>query len=72
MGVTERLPVTSNNGSVRPVEAEAGAPGRRLGRAEVLVAVLAFAAMCVAVLTRTVQLLEPDDYAYRASIIALT
>ena len=72
MDVTERLPVTSNNGSVRPVEAEAGAPGRRLGRAEVLVAVLAFAAMCVAVLTRTVQLLEPDDYAYRASIIALT
>ena len=72
MDVTERLPVTSNNGSVRPVEAEAGAPGRRLGRAEVLVAVLAFAAMCVAVLTRAVQLLEPDDYAYRASIIALT
>jgi len=38
----------------------------------VLVAVLAFAAMCVAVLVRSAQLLEPDDFAYRASIIALT
>ncbi len=34
-------------------------------------AVLAFAALCVAVLTRSAQLLEPDDYAYRASIVAL-
>ena len=35
-------------------------------------AAAAFAALCVAVLTRSAQLLEPDDYAYRASIIALT
>ena len=35
-------------------------------------AVLAFAALCVAVLVRSAQLLEPDDYAYRASIIAVT
>lgn len=35
-------------------------------------AVLAFAALCGAVLTRAIQLLEPDDYPYRASIIALT
>ena len=34
-------------------------------------AVLAFAALCVAVLSRSAQLLGPDDYAYRASIIAL-
>jgi hypothetical protein len=72
MGVTERLPVTGIEKHPRTVEAEAEVPGRRLGRAEVLVAVVAFAVMCVAVLTRTVQLLEPDDYAYRASIIALT
>jgi hypothetical protein len=36
------------------------------------VALVAFAALCVAVLARSAQLLEPDDYAYRASIIALT
>jgi len=50
----------------------AGAGDARLGRGEVLVAAAAFAALCVAVLTRSAQLLEPDDYAYRASIIALT
>ena len=33
---------------------------------------LAFGAMCLAVLVRSAQLLEPDDLAYRASIIALT
>jgi hypothetical protein len=33
---------------------------------------LAFAGLCVAALTKSVQLLEPDDYAYRASIVALT
>jgi len=37
-----------------------------------VVAILAFAALCVAVLVRSAQLLEPDDFAYRASIIALT
>ena len=35
-------------------------------------AVGAFVVLCIAVLTRSAQLLEPDDYAYRASIIALT
>ena len=44
----------------------------RIGRAEVLVAVAAFAVLCIAVLVRATALLEPDDYAYRASIIALT
>jgi hypothetical protein len=39
---------------------------------EVLVAAAAFVGLCVAVLTRSAQLLEPDDYAYRASIVALT
>jgi hypothetical protein len=41
-------------------------------RAEIVVAVLVFAAFCAVVLSRTAQMLEPDDYAYRASIVALT
>jgi hypothetical protein len=40
--------------------------------AEVAVAAGVFAAMCAAVLVRAPQLLEPDDYAYRASIVALS
>ena len=71
-GVTGRMPATADEGPGQTVRPPAASPRDRLGRAEVLVAVLAFAALCVAVLTRTVQLLEPDDYAYRASIIALT
>jgi hypothetical protein len=39
---------------------------------EVAVAAALFAAMCVAVLVKAPQLLEPDDYAYRASIVALS
>jgi hypothetical protein len=45
---------------------------RYLPSLEVGVALAAFAALCVAVLTRSAQLLEPDDLAYRASIVALT
>jgi len=40
-------------------------------RADVLLALAAFAGLCIAVLMRARQLLEPDDYAYRASIVAL-
>jgi hypothetical protein len=43
-----------------------------VGWPEALVAVAAFLAMCAAVLTRTPKLLEGDDYAYQASIIALS
>jgi hypothetical protein len=39
---------------------------------EVLASVLVFAAFCVAVLTKSARMLEPDDSAYRASIVALT
>jgi hypothetical protein len=45
---------------------------RYLPSPEIAVAVAAFATLCVAVLTRSAQLLEPDDFAYRASIVALT
>jgi hypothetical protein len=39
---------------------------------EVAVALICFAVLSGATLTRSVSLLEPDDYAYRASIVALT
>lgn len=70
-GVTERLPAAADEGPEQTVRPRVSTHDR-FGTAEILVALLAFAALCVAVLTRTVQLLEPDDYAYRASIIALT
>jgi hypothetical protein len=39
---------------------------------ELWTSVALFAALCVVVLVRVPQLLEPDDYAYRASIVALS
>jgi hypothetical protein len=45
---------------------------RRPGLLEILVALACFAILCGAALARPVKLLEPDDYAYRASIVALT
>ena len=44
----------------------------RFPTAEVALAVGAFALFCIAVLTKATKLLEPDDSAYLASIIALT
>lgn len=41
-------------------------------RPEILVSLLGFLGFCVLVLVRATQLLEPDDYAYRASITALS
>jgi hypothetical protein len=41
-------------------------------RSEMWIAIGVFTAMCVVVLLKTPQLLEPDDYAYRASIVALS
>ena len=40
-------------------------------RAEAFVAVAAFAVLCVVVLSSAARLVEPDDYAYRASIVAI-
>jgi hypothetical protein len=37
-----------------------------------VLAVAAFAVLCVAVLSVAPQLVEPDDYAYRGSILAIT
>src|SRR5450631_998103 len=68
----EQLPVHSHGASVRAGGRALESPPSRFGRGEVLVALAAFAALCVAALARAVQLLEPDDLAYRASILALT
>jgi hypothetical protein len=68
----EQLPVHNDSASVRAGGLAVASPPSRFGRGEVLVALAAFAALCVAALSRAVQLLEPDDLAYRASILALT
>jgi len=44
----------------------------RIGRAEVALAVAAFAVLCIVALRTAPQLVEPDDYAYRASIVGIT
>ena len=41
-------------------------------RAEAFVALAAFAVLCLVVLSAAARLVEPDDYAYRASIVAIT
>ncbi|MGC2168817.1 MAG: hypothetical protein WA580_06935 [Acidimicrobiales bacterium] len=41
-------------------------------RGEVLVALLGFVGFCALILSHATALLEPDDYAYRASIVALS
>ncbi|NMM24127.1 MAG: hypothetical protein HHJ11_11620 [Phycicoccus sp.] len=71
MSMIEQLRATSDDGSTA-IDPTVVDPRRRFGGGEALVALVAFVALCVAVLTRATQLLEPDDYAYRASIIALT
>jgi hypothetical protein len=42
------------------------------GRAEAFVALAAFAVLCLLALSVASQLVEPDDYAYRASTVAIT
>ena len=44
----------------------------RLVSVEAALAVIAFAALCVAVLSVAARSAEPDDGAYRASIVAMT
>src|SRR5215470_6294435 len=44
----------------------------KLTRAEIALAVAAFALLCAVVLMTAPQLVEPDDYAYRASIVGIT
>ncbi len=44
----------------------------RLARAEILLAVVAFLGLCGAALSVAPRLVEPDDYAYQASIVGIT
>ena len=59
-----------------PDRADRTAPGARRGtrlvRLEATLAAVAFAALCVVVLSVAPQSAEPDDGAYRASIVAMT
>ena len=61
---------------VLPGRADRAAPsagrGIRLVCVEATLAAVAFAALCVAVLSVATQSAEPDDGAYRASIVAMT
>ena len=41
-------------------------------RVEAFAALAAFAVLCIVVLSAASRLVEPDDYAYRASIVAVT
>jgi hypothetical protein len=58
---------TSAATSVRPPAA-----ATRLGRAEILFAIAAFAALCAVALSFAPHLVEPDDYAYQASTVGIT
>jgi hypothetical protein len=59
--------------AVLPGHAErADAGAARLARVEVTLAVAAFAALCILVLSVAPQSAEPDDGAYHASIVAMT
>jgi hypothetical protein len=44
----------------------------RLALIELVLAVVSFAVLCVVVLSTAPHLLEPDDYAYRGSVVAMT
>ncbi len=62
------------SGRRRPthVDAPAAERGIQAAWAEAMLAVAAFAALCVVVLSVSPQTAEPDDGAYRASIVAMT
>jgi hypothetical protein len=55
-----------------PEGTEAPPAGRGKLWAEIGVAVVTFLGFCVVILLKKAQLMEPDDYAYRASIVALS
>ena len=67
-------PATARAGGPRSAgEDRRGGDARQpAGMAEILVALACFVVLCGAALSRPAKLLEPDDYAYRASIVALS
>ena len=70
--------LAADNGSVDAVAqaVDEARPSARVwvnrDRVEVFAALAAFAVLCIVVLTAASRLVEPDDYAYRASIVAIT
>jgi hypothetical protein len=52
--------------------AESLTSSSEVGRGEIVLALAGFVGLCLAVLVKAPRLLEPDDYAYRASIVALS
>lgn len=70
--MTEQILGTGADAPRKAAGRAADSPGGGSGRGPVLVVAAAFAALCAAVLVRAASLMEPDDYAYRASIVALT
>ncbi len=55
-----------------PAASADGRPRDRIASGEVAVALMAFGVLCAAVFSHATKMLEPDDYAYRASIVALS
>lgn len=71
--MTAALPTLERPGIQPPTGAPAPGRGRRWRvPGEVAVAAGAFAALCAAALVTGTKMLEPDDYAYLASIVALS
>src|SRR6266536_4755382 len=70
------MSASSRDGVVLPGRGDRAAPGVGRGPRAVCVeaalAAVAFAALCVVVLSVAPQSAEPDDGAYRASIVAMT
>jgi hypothetical protein len=70
------MSASSRDGVVLPGRADRAAPGvgrgLHLAGLEAALAAVAFAALCVVVLSVAPQSAEPDDGAYRASIVAMT
>jgi hypothetical protein len=69
VGGGEQTPVSSTAKASKPSGPRDAAGWRRV---EALLALGAFAALCVLALSFTPSLAEPDDYAYHASIVAMT
>src|SRR6266550_915195 len=67
-----RRVATSGRRPPTHVDAPAAGRGFRPEWAEAMLAVASFAALCVVVLSVSPQTAEPDDGAYRASIVAMT
>jgi hypothetical protein len=66
-------PMSQSKATVAPASPRAAiSAAARLDRPEIWLALAAFVVFCIAVLSFAPRLVEPDDHAYQASIIAIT